>query len=253
MSIQICKSEKKIMVKNILIKSQNHNITLLTNGVENPKKIVLSLHGFNGDAWGNGFSKLRKRFDDILVCSFDCAGHGESEVDAIDMSVELIDNEIKSVLDYLQKTYPNVKIVILASSYGGYRTICALNHKKISGVSQFVFLNPAFKMLKIMEIIREFDYNTLPEGSKLLMKNGTEKYVSKRFLDEIHENDLYAQKYENPIPLTMFLGKRDSLVPTQDSIEFSKIYPCQIVYLDEEHSFEYPESWDMVATFLKNC
>lgn len=40
--------------------SNNHKIKLYTNSVQNPKKIVLCLHGFNGDLWGDGFSKFRK-------------------------------------------------------------------------------------------------------------------------------------------------------------------------------------------------
>ena len=90
-------------MKIIEIPSISHKIKLYTNGVDQPKKIVLCLHGFNGDLWGDGFSKFKKRFlkeDKMLICSFDSAGHGKSEIESIDMTLDVVIQEITDVVNF---------------------------------------------------------------------------------------------------------------------------------------------------------
>lgn len=240
--------------KNVTIKCDNHNILLLTNGVQNPTKIILCMHGFNGDKWGDSFSKTRKNFDEnTMVCSFDSAGHGESEVNSVLMTMDIVLNEIEAVLKYLSSTYENAKITVLASSYGAYRTMCAYNHGKLPKVSRLVFLNPALKMLKVLEILREFKYENLKPGDTVIMKASLNKLLSKKFIDDLYENNLYNKTYENAIPLTIFLGTHDTLIDKNDTLEFAKLYSsCSIKYINEDHKIENPESWQQIINFLKN-
>lgn len=236
--------------KFINLKFENHNLKLLTNGVENPEKIVLCMHGFNGDAWGDGFSKFRKQFDNILVCSYDSAGHGESEIPSLEMSVSAIESELEAVLQYLSKTYPSVPITIFASSYGAYRTMISSAHGKVKNVKQFIFANPAFKILNVLEIMRDFTYASLPENATVIMKKSLNKFLSKKFLDDLYNSDLFKQNYTSHIPTTIFLGTHDTLVPKQHTLDFAKIYPCNIIEINEDHNIENPESWQKIIDFI---
>ena len=128
--------------------SNNHKIKLYTNSVQNPKKIVLCLHGFNGDLWGDGFSKFRKllaKEDEIFVCSFDSAGHGMSEVDSLNMTLDLVLQEITDVVNYLENKFKHTPLYFYGTSYGGYRAMVVIskyNYKNLKGI---VLVNPAIK------------------------------------------------------------------------------------------------------------
>ena len=239
------------MVKNVIIKSGNHSIDLHTNGIDHPKKIIVCLHGFNGDLWGDGFSKLKNAFDNILVCSFDSAGHANSEVKSIDMRLDLINQELIDVLNYLTEVYPVTPITLLGFSYGGYRAMLCVAKNDFKNLKQLVLVNPALNMLKTIEIAKGFKYANLKPDSKIAMKESLNKYLCKDFIDDLYYNNLYKLKYEHKIPLKIFKGKYDSLISIADTFEFAKTYPFDIEYLEEDHLVKKPESWQKITKFLK--
>ncbi len=239
------------MVNYIKIKSCGHNVELITNGVASPKSIVLCLHGFNGNRWGDGFSTLRKQFTDILVCSFDSAGHGESEISSIDMTLKIAVQEIIDVVDYLHKNFSHVPITIFASSYGAYRTMVALSREKLD-VKNLVFINPAFNILKVLEVCKEFDYTLLKTGELVPMKKSLGKLMTKKFLDELFENDIYNMRYLTTPPLTIFIGNNDTLIKREDIFKFAKCYDCELKYLEDGHCLENPDSWQEITKFLED-
>lgn len=237
-------------MKEILIKSNNQEIALVTNGIENPRKIIVGLHGFNGNLFGDVFSHLKNAFDDTLVCAYNSAGHGESKIKSLDMRLDLIAEELPIVTNYLAEKYKNIPIIIFATSYGAYRTMTSLSRFDLPNVKQIVFLNPAFKMLEILEKIKEFDYNALKDDALVPMKQSLGKYLSKKFLDDLYENDVYRLKYPQ-IPMTIFIGKRDSLIPRNDTLDFARIYGSEVKYIDDEHCIENQENWNIITDYLK--
>ena len=54
------------MAKFIDIKCDNYTIEMISNGVSNPKAIILFMHGFNGDRWGDGYDRLKHTFEDVF-------------------------------------------------------------------------------------------------------------------------------------------------------------------------------------------
>lgn len=240
------------MVKNVIIKSGNHSIDLHTNGIDHPKKIIVCLHGFNGDLWGDGFSKLKKVFiDEILVCSFDSAGHANSEVPSLDMRLDLINQELTDVLNYLIITYPKTPISLLGFSYGGYRAMLCIAKNEFKNINQIVLINPALNMLKTIEKVKGFKYSDLKPNAIIPMKENLNKHLRKDFIDDLYYNNLYELKYEHKIPLKIFKGKYDSLISIADTLEFAKTYPFVIEYLEEDHLVKKPESWQIITDFLK--
>lgn len=238
------------MIKIIEIKSNNHKIKLYTNGVVNPKKIVLCLHGFNGDLWGDGFDRLRGSFDNILVCSFDSAGHGESEIKSIDMTMKDVVCEITDVINYLNKTYSCTPVFLFALSYGGYRAMVALAQNDYKNIKGIIFVNPAFRMLQCLEKLKEFDYNTLPSNALVPMKLKLNKFLSKSFLDDLYNNDIYSMHVEIKVPIYLLIGENDDLIPRSDLMEFASIYDCTIMYLDDGHCLKNENSWVKIRDLI---
>lgn len=236
------------------VKSGGHNIKLYTNGIEKPKKIVLCLHGFNGDLWGDGFSKLKKRLSDadgILVCSFDSAGHGESEVKSIDMTLNLVVSEITDVVNFLEKHYNNIPIYFYAISYGGYRAMVAVSKNEYKNLKKIILVNPAVKMLKTLEKLKEFDYKTLGRDAVVPMKSSQNKYLSKKFLDDLNENNIFKTTYKTNVPTRLIIGKQDDLIERQDLLDFASLIGCAYEYFDDGHCLEDDESWKKIIEIIK--
>lgn len=236
------------------IGSGNHRIKLYTNGVKNPQKIILCMHGFNGDLWGDGFSKLKKRLtadDGILVCSFDSAGHGESEVKSIDMTLDLVIQEISDVVDCLEKQYKDVPIYFYAISYGGYRAMVAVSRNEYKNLKGILLVNPAVRMLEILENLKEFDYKKLGADDTVPMKSSLNKYLSKKFLDDLYENDLFKLTYKMNVPIKLLVGKDDDLIPKQDLKDFVNLTKCDCEFLDDSHCVKEDKSWERIVEIIK--
>jgi pimeloyl-ACP methyl ester carboxylesterase len=237
------------MKKNILIKVKNYTIDLITNGVDYFDKVILCFHGFNGDKWGGPYAGLKNLMTNSLVCSFDSCGHGDSEVSSEDMRLDIILEEINVVVTYLKNEFKK-PIIIVANSYGAYRVMWYLIQCKPQ-IRQVIFVNPAFRMLNILENIRNFDYNNLKNDSKILMKSNTYKYLNKRFIDDLHSNNLYEKKYDINYNIKLVVGRRDSLIPINDTLEIAQKYHFDIKYIDEEHRFENKDNWKVVASMME--
>lgn len=236
------------------INSYNHKIKLYTNGVKNPKKIILCLHGFNGDLWGDGFSKLKKRLpseDGILVCSFDSAGHGESEINSINITLDLVIQEITDVVNYLEKNYSNVPLNFYAISYGGYRAMVSIarnNYKNLKGI---ILVNPAIKMLEILEKLKGFDYKKLSDDSVVPMKSSLNKFLSKKFLDDLYENDVFKLSYKKQVPIKLLIGIEDDLIPKQDLKDFVDLTKCDCEFFNDGHCLKNEYSWERIVEIIK--
>lgn len=237
------------MAKFIKIKSGNHDVEMVTNNVKEPRSIILCLHGFNGDRWGDGFSKLKHSFEDVLICAFDSAGHGESEIDSLDMRIDLIIKEIDDVVEFLRSRYEDIPINLFAVSYGGYRAMLYLKQfgKKVENV---ILYNPAFKMLNILEIAKGFKYSELKEGDRIEMNSKQNKYISKYFLDDLKQNSVYVREVEIKNPITIFLGVNDTLVPRAHTLEFCEMYDVKLIEVSGAHNPS-DENWREVIAYLE--
>lgn len=238
----------------IEINSNNHKIKLYTNNVKRPKKIILCMHGFNGDLWGDGFSKFNKRLsndDGILVCSFDSAGHGESEVKSIDMTLDQVIQEITDVTNYLQNKYKDIPLYFYAISYGGYRAMVAISRNNYKNLKGIVLVNPAVRMLEILEIIKEFKYKDLNDDSLVPMKRSLNKFLSKKFLDDLYENDLSKLNYKMNVPIKLLIGKEDDLIPKQDLKDFADLTKCDCEFLEDSHCVMGDKSWERIIEIIK--
>lgn len=237
------------MKKNIFIKNKDYSMELITNGLDEFHNIVLCFHGFNGDKWGDAFSGFKNRLSDSLVVSFDSCGHGNSKVSSLDMRLDTILNEINQIMEFFKQEEPNTPIIFVAVSYGSYLVMQYLI-KYYPNVKKIIYINPAFKILEILEKIKKFKYLELKDDDKVVMKSSANKFISKEFLDDLHNNNLYSQNCAIDYDSKIVLGMRDSLIPVEDTIEISEKYNLEITYINEEHCFENDESWQIVANMI---
>ena len=228
---------------------KNYTINAITNGAEEFGKIVFCFHGFNGDKWGDVYNGLKHIIKDSLLVSFNSCGHGDSEVSSIDMKLDLILEEIDVVVDFFRQQYPNKPVVFVAGSYGAYRVMNYLIKYKPE-IRKIVYINPAFKILKILEMLKEFKYSELKDDDFVPMKRSLNKFMKKEFLDDLFENNLYAKKYDLDYDTKIVVGSKDTLIPIEDTLEIAEKYNYDITYVDDEHCFENEDNWKVVLDLI---
>ena len=238
------------MAKFVDVKCDKYNIEMITNNVASPRAIVLCMHGFNGDRWGDGYDKI-KDMEDILVCSYDSAGHGKSEVPSLDMRLNLINKETETVVEYLNKKYEGIPIVILSNSYGSYRTMYYLFNSK-TNIKHVICINPAFRMLSILERTKEFNYEDLKEDDTVSMKRSLNKYLTKAFIDDLYYFDVYKFTSFITTPITLVIGTKDNLIPRSDLNEFMDLTSCNAIYVNDDHCLEEDDSWNDVKELIRS-
>ena len=238
------------MTKFVKVKSGLHEIEMIHNNVDNPSAIILCMHGFNGDRWGDGYGKL-KALDNVLVCSYDSAGHGHSEVDSMSMRMKLINQETIDVIMYIEKLHPNVPIIIFSNSYGSYRAMYYMQDAS-DMVKHVICVNPAFRMLNILETIKGFKYEDLNEDSIVSMKSSKGKFLSKLYLDDLKEFNVSSITSNLDVPITIVVGDKDNLIPSEHIDEFVNDVKCKVIHVDDEHCLESDDSWNIVIDYIRS-
>lgn len=238
------------MTKFVKVKSGSYEIEVIHNNVDNPSAVILCMHGFNGDRWGDGYIKL-KSLDDVFIVSYDSAGHGNSEVPSLDMRMELVNQETIDVIMYIEKLHPNVPIIIFSNSYGSYRAMYYMQNAS-EMVKHIICVNPAFRMLNILETIKEFKYDELENDSKVSMKSSKGKFLSKSYLDDLYEFDVNSVKNRLNVPITLIIGDKDNLIPKKHIDEFLNGLNCNVIHVDDFHCLESEDSWNVVKDYIRS-
>lgn len=232
------------MKGSIILKTKTHNLELITNKVEDFENIVVCFHGFNGDKWGDTFSKAKKHLKNSLVCSFDSAGHGTSEVLSHHITMEIVMDEIDTIINYLKQNFPTKPIYLLGVSYGGYRIVAYLIKYKPQ-IKKAILINPALKMAEILEDIQGFKLEELSDDDYVVMHSDLNKFLTKQFVQELKDCNLYNEKEIN-YDITIIKGEQDSLIPPSHITEFAQKYNVKVVGVDDEHCLENSQSWQTV-------
>ncbi len=238
------------MKKNILIQMKNYTIDLVTNGNDDFDNIVMCFHGFNGDKWSDAYSGLKHLATRSWVCSFNSCGHGDSQVPADKMRLADILEEIDVAINHIKSMAPNKPIILVAVSYGGYRVLNYLLKYKPQ-IDKVIYVNPAFRMLEILELTKEFKYSELKENDFVSMKRSLNKFMHKSFLDDLYDNNLYKIDEKISYDTDVFIGTKDTLIPRKDTLEIADKFNYNLFYVDDAHCFENKENWGKIVERIK--
>ena len=64
-------------------------------------------------------------------------------------------------------------------------------------------------MLEVLEKTKGFDYKELEYDSKILIKSSLNKYISKKFLDDLYLNNLLKLQFKVDCPIILVIGTKD--------------------------------------------
>ncbi|NVK19568.1 MAG: alpha/beta hydrolase [Methylocystaceae bacterium] len=199
---------------------------------------VVFLHGLMSDMDGGKALALeefcKKRGNSFL--RFDCQGHGKSDGDFKDGTIERWSNDTVEVLDKLTEG-PQI---LVGSSMGGWNMLLSAlkRPERIAGLVG-IAAAPDFTEDLMMDDLTPAQHHTIQEQGYVEIPSdyGDEPYViSKKLLDNGRENLVLRKPIALNVPVRLLHGKKDVDVPWQTALRIE-----QMITSD-----------DVETTFIKN-
>lgn len=206
---------------------------IVTKVGESKEKIVLFIHGYGSSKESETYTTLSNLLEKENIPSFrfDLTGHGESEGKFEDVTITQAIEDTKSAIKIL-KTLGYKKIIIMASSLGGYlATYTAPTEKSII---KLILRAPVLDFYKLLKL-RTQKFSS--EELERFKKQGYFYYQPERkfywkFYQDILKNKYDAKKgiLKCKIPIIVIHGDADKIVPFSLSENIcSKITNCKLI------------------------
>lgn len=217
----------KVMKKNnFTIKSiNNYNISATYYEPDSyPSEIIIACHGFGGDKESSAIIELANKVSthNIGLICFDFPGHGQSDVNADQLSINNCINDITSIENYIKLNFKNIPISIFATSFGAYITLLKI-FKYQTEYRHIILRAPAIKMDEIFKnsLIKENMSNFKERGFTEL---GFERKmnVPYSFYEDLLKNNIF-DLYNNSQKILIIQGTADDIAPISDTYEFIKL------------------------------
>ena len=187
---------------------------------------IIFFHGFMSDITGEKPSIFRKycRKKKIGFLTFEYSGHGKSSGKFIEGNISKWSNDAKQLIK--AKTNNNKKLIFVGSSMGSWIALNLLSvfKKQIKG---FVGISSAPEFLekliwikftkKIKKIIMTHKIYYLEEGKSTYP-------ITKQLIMDGRKNKVLNKKINLNIPISLFHGLKDEIVPLMFSKKILKIF-----------------------------
>ncbi|MEG1999837.1 MAG: alpha/beta fold hydrolase [Evtepia sp.] len=188
------------------------------------KKVVIICHGFGSSRKSPTVLALEQELPHhgIGSCSFDFPGHGENR--ASDLRIPNCLNDLGEVEAFVHAQQPKAEICYFASSFGAYILLTYLATRKHFGQKAFL-RSAAVSMPKLF--LEEWMTPALQEvidknGCLVLKDYPQEMCVSKAFLSDLEETDVFELYHKEYARLFMIHGGEDVVASPQDAERFAK-------------------------------
>lgn len=214
------------MEKIVNIKSKKYKISskiyLPDKNVE-LKEMIIACHGFAGDKESSAIKLLAEEMikNKVGVICFDFPGHGESETNATNLTIDNCIQDINIIEDYIKQNYKNIPISIFSTSFGAYLTLIniAQNNRSYKNI---ILRSPAIKMANVYRhtLLRENENDYKNRGyTKLGFER--ELIIPYKFMEELDSNDIFEMyKDIEPPQIYIIQGDQDDIAPIEDTREF---------------------------------
>ncbi len=218
------------------------NLELIIPDNWNKEKLIVLIHGFNSSPEGKTYHAIANFLKEQNIASaiFALPYHKERREGSKpeDFTIDNCIEDIDLVEAEIKKMYPNVKLGVIGTSFGGYLTLLRLKKEKLDYYT-IILKSPAIKMGEIVknsfpkEAFKEFK-----ERGFGIVGDRTPMKVLYNFYKDLTKNKVsdlgvYLEK------IYIFHGSKDDTVPVKDSKEFENLNPnVELTVLDgENHSY----------------
>ena len=214
------------------------NIPVDYNRIEDPRMILLCLHGFGGDKGSSVIEKLRERLGEkgILVISFDWPQHGESGAPDCSLTAERCLDDLQTVLNWLTRGR-ELPVACFATSFGGYLATLYRNaHPEV--FSELILRSPALKAGKVICGITPADGpERIARGESVGLGKSQDIIVGREFYDSLLANDAYTPAPPHPENMMIMQGNADEIVCPEDTRLYAEKNGIRLVMFEGTDHF----------------
>jgi alpha-beta hydrolase superfamily lysophospholipase len=234
---------------------REYNINIKEMLPENPKEIMVAIHGFAGDKESSAISMVAEELmkQDIGVIALDLPGHGASEVDGDYLTLDNCLADIRFTLDYAKENFKDAKISLFATSFGAYLTLLLLTRYG-NEYNKVVLRCPAIRMDKIFE--DEILVGTMDEFKEkgyVIVGYERELKVNYSYFEELCNNQIlrdFDAKCDN---ILIIHGDEDTTAPIKDAYDFKEKFGVKMNVVEgADHRFKKPGELEKVVNHTLN-
>lgn len=149
----------------------------------------------------------------ITTVIFDYTGHGDSPFDIEDLSPAQHFLEVVTVFDWIKEKYPNRKIFVIGSSYGGFLATQLTKYRKFDGL-----------VLRAPAIYRPSDFYTLKKNED---RDATQAF--RRDVEALSMHPLLARasKFEGKVLLVVH--EKDEQIPKETTDAYANAFKPEVI------------------------
>ncbi len=205
---------------------------ILTKPNKETEKCIILCHGITVTKEEDGiFTELAKKLADngFTVFRFDFRGHGESEGNSIDLTVTGEKKDLEAAIKFLQNSgYEDFGITV-ASFGGGAVSLFVAENKNL--IKAIVFWNAVIDYHSILQPELPWPKENFGEEAMKNLKSqgyieiGSRKFkVGEALFAELRQIEPLKEIQNLEIPMLFIHGDKDSYVPYEDSVRYSKLF-----------------------------
>ena len=233
------------MKKLKLPKKDSHIVSCVTEIPQDPKGIVIAVHGFSSSKEGATYQLLMERLPaaDYGVLALDLPGHGSEESAQELLRVGGAIDSIETAEAYVVEHYPDIPVCYFASSFGAWLTCLYISLREHSG--RHVFLRSAAVNMPDVFIKKELTEQEWQHMEDLktkgyfdtCMDDHAPVRITKEMLEDFEKTDLFqlfAPERFGYHEILMVHGEDDQVIDPDAAMQFAEEFTIPLILFPEE-------------------
>jgi|GEM_PF-686573 len=236
-----------------IISKDKHNIDYIYKERVQPKANIILCHGITVDKneYDSLFVKAEYYFgnNNFNTIRFDFRGHGNSKMPQEKMTIKGECLDLEAVVDFV-KSKNSLPIFIVGTSFGAISTIDYAS-KSYNEISALILWNPVLDINKTFispgtnwsqSFINNSSLSKVNNLGYLMLENYK---IGSELVNEMREFDLKLKFQSLSIPIIIYHGTGDNIVPFQYSLDYQMLNKAvEIVSLSQQgHGFKEMQSF----------
>lgn len=154
---------------------------------------------------------------------FDYTGHGDSPFDIEELSPAQHFLEVVTVFDWIKENFPNRKILVIGSSYGGYLATQLTKYRKFDGL-----------ILRAPAVYKPSDFYTLMKNED---REATMAFRHDSGALSKHPLLTRASQFEGKVLLVVH--ENDELIPKETTAAYASAFNAEVILVNDiTHSLD---------------
>lgn len=225
----------------LLTSKFGYKIQCRENSIENPKEVIIFVHGFGGSKYSDSIQKQEAYFvpNHYVIIAYDAIACGQSEVHSEEMRMEKVIADLDEVVIYAKKTYAGLPINLFGNSFGSYTILVYLATLNHSEFHKIMLKSPAIDMLGILEKCKNIKFKKMKPEDTISFSSKDQSTLKYEFVQDLQKFNVYELYKKFNYPVNIVSGDSDGLVSLASIKKFASVNkPTKTkIVIGAEHSF----------------